>query len=153
VILVSHDRDFLDRTVTSTIAPDGTGRWIEYAGGYSDMLAQRGATSFDDRRVRSKAETAGPAVAPRQDAGAARPAARKLSYKQKFALESLPQKMAAASAAISSLENSLADPAFYERNPASFQKTIAALDKERRTLAAMEEEWLELEMLREEIEG
>ncbi len=153
VILVSHDRDFLDRTVTSTIAPDGTGRWIEYAGGYSDMLAQRGATSFDDRRVRSKAETAGPAVALRQDAGAARPAARKLSYKQKFALESLPQKMAAASAAISSLENSLADPAFYERNPASFQKTIAALDKERRTLAAMEEEWLELEMLREEIEG
>jgi ATP-binding cassette subfamily F protein uup len=153
VILVSHDRDFLDRTVTSTIAPDGTGRWIEYAGGYSDMLAQRGTTSFDDRRVRSKAETAGPAVGPRQDAGAARPAARKLSYKQKFALESLPQKMAAASAAISSLENSLADPAFYERNPASFQKTIAALDKERRTLAAMEEEWLELEMLREEIEG
>jgi ATP-binding cassette subfamily F protein uup len=42
VILVSHDRDFLDRTVTSIIAPDGDGRWIEYAGGYSDMLAQRG---------------------------------------------------------------------------------------------------------------
>src|SRR6185503_13660462 len=43
VILVSHDRDFLDRTVTSTLAAEGNGRWIEYAGGYSDMLAQRGA--------------------------------------------------------------------------------------------------------------
>src|SRR5207237_2404374 len=43
VILISHDRDFLDRVVTSVIAPEGNGRWIEYAGGYSDMLAQRGA--------------------------------------------------------------------------------------------------------------
>ena len=61
--------------------------------------------------------------------------------------------MAAVSASIAALENQLADPAFYERNPASFSKTVAALDKERRTLAAMEEEWLELEMLREDIEG
>ena len=58
----------------------------------------------------------------------------------------------AVSAAISALENDIADPDFYARNPASFQKTIAALDKERKTLAAMEEEWLELEMLREELE-
>ena len=51
VILVSHDRDFLDRTVTSVLAPDGGGRWIEYAGGYSDMLAQRGGTKLDERKV------------------------------------------------------------------------------------------------------
>jgi ATP-binding cassette subfamily F protein uup len=61
--------------------------------------------------------------------------------------------MAAVSASISTLENQLADPSFYEKNPASFAKTIAALDKERQTLSAMEEEWLELEMLREELEG
>ena len=69
-------------------------------------------------------------------------AAKKLSYKQKFALETLPGKMAAVSASISTLENQLADPAFYEKNPASFAKTIAALDKDRQSLAAMEEEWL-----------
>ena len=68
-------------------------------------------------------------------------------------LESLPKKMADISASISRLENNLADPAFYEKNPASFAKTVAALDKERQNLAALEEEWLELEMLREELEG
>ncbi|RUU83707.1 ABC transporter ATP-binding protein, partial [Mesorhizobium sp. M7A.T.Ca.TU.009.01.3.1] len=79
--------------------------------------------------------------------------AKKLSFKQKFALESLPKKIEAVTASISRLENNIADPAYYERDPASFQKTIAALDKERATLAALEEEWLELEMLREEMEG
>ena len=54
VILVSHDRDFLDRTVTSVLAPDGGGRWIEYAGGYSDMLAQRGGNKLDERKVRAR---------------------------------------------------------------------------------------------------
>ena len=61
--------------------------------------------------------------------------------------------MAAISASISELENDIADPAFYTRDPKGFQKAIAALDKERTTLAALEEEWLELEMLREELEG
>jgi ATP-binding cassette subfamily F protein uup len=151
VLLVSHDRDFLDRTVTSVIAPDGGGRWIEYAGGYSDMLAQRGGSKLEDRKAASKVAAAGsakPAQAPQSKA-----AAKKLSYKQKFALETLPGKMAAISASISALENQLADPAFYEKNSVSFAKTIAALDKERQSLAAMEEEWLELEMLREELEG
>jgi ATP-binding cassette subfamily F protein uup len=149
VLLVSHDRDFLDRTVTSIIAPDDAGRWLEYAGGYSDMLAQRGGTKLQDRK------TAGPVAdsQPRAPAAQAKAPARKLSYKQKFALDTLPGKMEQVSASISALENQLADPAFYEKNPASFAKTIAALDKERQTLAAMEEEWLELEMLREELEG
>ncbi len=53
VILISHDRDFLDRVVTSVIAPEGNGRWIEYAGGYTDMLAQRGA---DLKREAAKAD-------------------------------------------------------------------------------------------------
>ena len=79
--------------------------------------------------------------------------AKQLSLKQKFALESLPEKMSGVSRSIQTLENQLADPGFYERNPASFAKTIAALDKERAVLASMEEEWLELEMLREELEG
>ncbi|MBN9551217.1 MAG: ABC-F family ATP-binding cassette domain-containing protein [Alphaproteobacteria bacterium] len=151
VILVSHDRDFLDRTVTSVIAPDGGGRWIEYAGGYSDMLAQRGGSKLEDRKARSKTE-AGEAL-PKAEQAAPKGPAKKLSFKQKFALDSLPKKIEAVTASIARLENNIADPAFYERDPASFQKTIAALDKERTTLAALEEEWLELEMLREEMEG
>jgi len=150
VILVSHDRDFLDRTVTSIVAPEGDGRWLEYAGGYSDMLAQRGGTKLSDRRSPGKA--AAPAKA--QVAASSEPkAARKLSFKQKFALDALPGRIEAVNASIARLENAIADPRFYERNPASFQQTIAALDKERATLAALEEEWLELEMIREELEG
>ena len=150
VLLVSHDRDFLDRTVTSVIAPDGNGRWIEYAGGYTDMLAQRGGAKLQDRKP---ARPASEAPAKGGEPAQPKAQAKKLSYKQKFALETLPGKMEQISASISALENQLADPAFYEKNPASFAKTIAALDKERQTLAAMEEEWLELEMLREELEG
>ncbi|MDX8493748.1 ABC-F family ATP-binding cassette domain-containing protein [Mesorhizobium sp. VK22B] len=153
VILVSHDRDFLDRTVTSVIAPNGGGRWIEYAGGYSDMLAQRGGSRLEDRKARPKVETADASAAPKAEQAAPKGPAKKLSFKQKFALESLPKKIEAVTASISRLENNIADPSFYERDPVSFQKTIAALDKERTTLAALEEEWLELEMLREEMEG
>jgi len=151
VILVSHDRDFLDRTVTSTIAPDGNGRWIEYAGGYSDMLAQRGGTRLEDRKA-ARAKAAGTAPSAPRDEPARGPA-KKLSYKQKFALESLPKKMEEASATIAGLEAKLADPALFTKDPEAFNKTVAALDKERAALHAMEEEWLELEMLREEIEG
>ncbi|TIU86839.1 MAG: ABC transporter ATP-binding protein, partial [Mesorhizobium sp.] len=142
---------FLDRTVTSVIAPEGNGRWIEYAGGYSDMLAQRGGSKLEDRKARSKAEAAEPS--PKAEQTAPKGPAKKLSFKQKFALDSLPKKIEAVTASIARLENNIADPAFYERDPVSFQKTIAALDKERTTLAALEEEWLELEMLREEMEG
>ncbi|WP_442581213.1 ABC-F family ATP-binding cassette domain-containing protein [Mesorhizobium sp. ASY16-5R] len=153
VLLVSHDRDFLDRTVTSIIAPDGGGRWIEYAGGYSDMLAQRGGTKLADRRNEAKADTGVAAKADPAQPAAPKAPAQKLSFKQKFALENLPKKMEAVAASISALEDRIADPAFYTRDPGSFQKTIAALDKERATLKALEDEWLELEMLREEMEG
>ena len=91
VILVSHDRDFLDRTVTSVIAPDGGGRWIEYAGGYSDMLAQRGGTKLDDRKATAKAAPDGRPQAGRTPTRR-RPAAKKLSYKQKFALENAAEE-------------------------------------------------------------
>ena len=147
VLLVSHDRDFLDRTVTSVVAPAGDGRWIEYAGGYSDMLAQRGAAS-EERKPGER-----PAGVKKPAADEPKTPSRKLSFKQKFALENLPGRMEAVSAAISALEDRLADPKFYERDPKGFAQTIAMLDEERATLTAMEEEWLELEMLREEMEG
>ena len=151
VILVSHDRDFLDRTVTSIIAPQGEGRWVEYAGGYSDMLAQRGGEKLDDRAPRQKK---GEQPKKHADGPAAKnEPAKKLSYKQKFALENLPKRMSEAEAKVVALEGRMADPSFYGRDPWGFQTVAAELDALRSDLAAMEEEWLELEMLREEIEG
>ena len=79
VLLVSHDRDFLDRVVTSIIVAEGDGRWVEYAGGYTDMLAQRGpAPTPSGERPRPAPAPSGPA---------ARPPSRKLSFKDKHALE------------------------------------------------------------------
>ena len=152
VLLVSHDRDFLDRTVTSTIAPadpeSPDGRWIEYAGGYSDMMAQRRGAA-EERRKAEKAEKA--KVAPAQPAEAK--GKGKLSYKQKFALENLPKEMAKAEAEIAAREARMADPALFSKDPAAFNRLAAEMEKLREGLTKMEEEWLELEMLREELEG
>ncbi|MEC9243885.1 ABC-F family ATP-binding cassette domain-containing protein [Nitratireductor rhodophyticola] len=150
VLLVSHDRDFLDRTVTSTIAPAGDGRWIEYAGGYSDMMAQRKGEELERRKARGaeqqKAKPAG-------NAGGSKSAAKKLSYKQKFALETLPKKIDELADEIAALEEKLADPNLYTRDAAAFQRFSKELDTARASREKMEEEWLELEMLREEVEG
>ncbi|MET3615437.1 ATP-binding cassette subfamily F protein uup [Rhizobium aquaticum] len=155
VILVSHDRDFLDRTVTSTIAPANPdapdGRWIEYAGGYSDMLAQRKGIEAERRQAEAKKDK------PKEDAPSASPppekAKGKLSYKQKFALENLPKQMDEAEKKAAKLEEKMADASFFTKDPAGFSKTAAELEKLRNQIAAWEEEWLELEMLREELEG
>jgi len=155
VLLVSHDRDFLDRTVTSTIAPadpeNPDGRWIEYAGGYSDMMAQRRGAIEEKRRAekaeKAKAADAAPAAAPTDKAKA------KLSYKQKFALENLPKEMEKVEKDIAAREAKMADPTLFTKDPAAFNKLAADLEKLRSSLTKMEEEWLELEMLREELEG
>ena len=92
VLLVSHDRDFLDRTVTSLLAAEGDGRWVEYAGGYSDMLAQRGGVPLSAWTASSRA--------PRSDGQArhtpARSSApkRKLGFREKHALAALPGRIA-----------------------------------------------------------
>ncbi|MCL6709060.1 ABC-F family ATP-binding cassette domain-containing protein [Pseudomonas sp. R2.Fl] len=156
VILVSHDRDFLDRTVTSTIAPANPeapdGRWIEYAGGYSDMLAQRKGAE-EERKKAEKAEKAKSAAAqpaPATESGKAR---GKLSYKQKFALENLPKEMEKTEKEIAAREAKMADPNLFTKDPAAFNRLAGEMEKLRADLTRMEEEWLELEMLREELEG
>ncbi len=152
VLLVSHDRDFLDRTVTSTIAPANPeapdGRWIEYAGGYSDMLAQRKQAQMEERAEAKKEKAKTPAAQPSQPKNTG-----KLSYKQKFALENLPKQMEEAEAKAAKLEERMADPAFFTKDPAGFNKAAEELGKLRESIATWEEEWLELEMLREELEG
>ncbi|MBX5040455.1 ABC-F family ATP-binding cassette domain-containing protein [Rhizobium lentis] len=153
VILVSHDRDFLDRTVTSTIAPAvpdaPDGRWIEYAGGYSDMLAQRKG-ALEERKKAEKAAERSKSQEPAPAAGGSK---GKLSFKQKFALDNLPKEMAKAEAEIAKREQVMADPNLFTRDPAAFNRLAAEMEKLRTGLTKMEEEWLELEMLREELEG
>jgi ATP-binding cassette subfamily F protein uup len=151
VILISHDRDFLDRVVNVVLAPAGDGRWIEYAGGYTDMVAQRGA----DPAVRPVPQKTRPASAVK---GAASPAPaqapkRKLSFNEKHALESLPKEIAALQLQIRALQARLDDPALYSRDPKGFNETTQALADATSQLAAAEERWLELEILREEIAG
>ncbi len=138
VLLVSHDRDFLDRIVTSTLATEGDGTWIEYAGGYSDMLIQRGdPVVAPPEKTRSGSVQTG------------RTASRKLSFKDKHALEALPKKMEALTADRTRLQARMADPDFYRKDPAGFAAANDQLAKVERELATAEEKWLELEMMRE----
>jgi ATP-binding cassette subfamily F protein uup len=149
VLLVSHDRDFLDRVATSTLVAEGEGVWQEYAGGYSDMVAQRG------RGVEAlggpQAKQAKRAAASAAASAAALPK-RKLSFKQKHALENLPRRMDEMRTKIAALEAALADPGFYARDAAGFARISADLQAAQTGLVAAEDEWLELEMLRAEVE-
>jgi len=148
VILISHDRDFLDRVVTSVIAPEGNGKWTEYAGGYTDMLAQRGA---DLTRDTAKAQGAAEKKEERAAAPAS-PSKRRLSFNEKHALETLPKKMEALHGDIAKLQRVLDDPSLYTKDRKTFDDTSAAIAKAHEELSAAEERWLQLEMLREEIE-
>ncbi|GEO14994.1 ABC-F family ATP-binding cassette domain-containing protein [Microvirga aerophila] len=149
VILVSHDRDFLDRTVSSVLVSEGEGRWLEYAGGYSDMVAQRGqgvqARSVE-KDAKPKAEKPAPSQAPSS-------AKRKLSFNEQHDLKTLPKRMTEIEAKVAKVQDILADPDLYARDPARFQKAMDTLTALQSELGAAEERWLELEMLREELEG
>ena len=146
VLLVSHDRDFLDRVVTSVLASEGDGRWVEYAGGYTDMLAQRGEAIVTEPREKQAQKK--PPTAPRE-----RAARQRLSYKQKHALETLPGRIEALQADIARLQAKLAEPDLYAEDPEAFSRSASALQTAEAELAAAEEEWLALELLREELEG
>jgi ATP-binding cassette subfamily F protein uup len=147
VLLISHDRDFLDRVVNAVVAPEGAGKWVEYAGGYSDMLVQRGADL--SRKPSSKTLSAKENSAPRAAPKAPR---RRLSFHEKHALATLPPHIAALQAKIRKLQEHLADPSLYSRDRQSFDRSSAALAATQAELAAAEEKWLELEILREELE-
>lgn len=149
VILVSHDRDFLDRTVSSVLVSEGEGRWVEYAGGYTDMVAQRGQ-GVQARNVEREAKPRPEKAAPSQIAATAK---RKLSFNEQHDLKTLPRRMEELEAKIAKVQEILADPELYSRDPARFQKAMDTLAQLQADLHAAEERWLELEMLREELEA
>ena len=144
VLLVSHDRDFLDRLVTSTIALEGDGTATEYAGGYSDYLAQRGPR-----------EAPAAVAAPRKEKAPApaREQKQRLGYKRERALAELPKKIAALQAEIAAINDAMADATLYSRDPKAFAAKSSRLTAAHAELEAAETEWLELEMLREELGG
>jgi ATP-binding cassette subfamily F protein uup len=149
ILLVSHDRDFLDRVATSVIVGDGAGRWVEYAGGYSDMVAQRGyglagplAAPEAPAEKRDKQPPPTDRAAPK----------RKLGFNESRALEALPGRIEKLRADLDALERKLADADFPAREPAAFTHTTKAYAELRDALAGAEDEWLGLEILREELE-
>jgi len=150
VLLVSHDRDFLDRLVSSMIVPEGDGFWTEYAGGYSDMLAQRGAQPLRNLPKQEPQKAAQESVS---NISEPPPAKRRMNFKDKHALDTLPKIIAALQAEAGALRTKLDDPEFYARDRTAFETTSAALAKLYQDIAAAEEQWLELEILREELAG
>lgn len=147
VILISHDRDFVDRVVDRVIVPGGNGRWVIHAGGYSD-LPPDALPSTPRREADTRVKAAFPATeAPRAAAK------RKLSFQEKHQLETLPAAMEKIRGVIVKLEARLADPQLYNRDPKTFADATALLDKAQTELAGLENRWLELEILREELGG
>lgn len=147
VLLVSHDRDFLDRVVSSVIALDGTGATEEYPGGYSDWQ------TFIRNRNNTSAAAAKSAGGSAPKVERATKAVTKLSYKETRLLEELGTKMPKFQSDIAKLEKQLADPDLYTRDPNGFATITARHDALRADLEKAEEQWLELEMKREELSG
>ena len=153
VLIVSHDRDFLDRTVTGLLAFEDNGRIIAHAGGYTDYLDRRRrqldkqqqtqADKKDGQKKTGQEKTA-------QKKTADRPKDR-LSYKQTYLLEKLPNEMATLTEQITTAEQHLSDMTFFEQDPDSYQKLAEQTRQNKVMLQEKEEAWLELAMLREEL--
>ena len=145
ILLVSHDRDFLDRVVTTTLAPSDemSGVWIEYAGGYSDMLLQKNSSNGANKNVKKQKNS---------KSGKSKNKVHRMSFKDKHALETLPEKIENLRTNIINIQNQMSDPEFYKNKTEALETSVVALSSKEIELAELEEQWLELELKREEIE-
>ena len=145
ILLVSHDRDFLDRVVTTTLAPSDemSGVWIEYAGGYSDMLLQKNSSNGANKNVKKQKNS---------KSGKSKNKVHRMSFKDKHALETLPGKIENLRTNIINIQNQMSDPEFYKNKTEELEKSAGALSCKEIELAELEGLWLELELKREEIE-
>jgi ATP-binding cassette subfamily F protein uup len=142
LLLVSHDRTFLDNVVTQTIASEGNGRWGEYVGGYSDWLRQRSLPRASNNAGRGAA----PATAPA-------PAKRKLSFKEQRELDSLPGEIEKLEGEQVALTARMCEPDYHRAGPEQMR-----VDRERSTeiatlIAARMERWEALEALASQVAG
>jgi ATP-binding cassette subfamily F protein uup len=145
VMIVSHDRDFLDRTVSGVLAFEQQGSITPHAGSYSDYLSRRTALSKADSNKRKAKKK------PTQEKPSG-PQKERLSYKQTYLLKTLPEEMSRLEGAIADAAEKLSDMSFFEKDPAAYQALSAQMDADNTAFSEAEEMWLELEILRETIE-
>ncbi|MBL6864318.1 MAG: ABC-F family ATP-binding cassette domain-containing protein [Rhodospirillales bacterium] len=145
VLLVSHDRDFIDRIVTSTLAPsdERQGIWVEYAGGYSDMLSQKNISKREYNQSSKNLKNQSQKIRKKRD---------RMSFKDKHALETLPKKIEEARSKINSIKTKLAFADFYSKDPEGFEGLAKSLSLKETKLSRLEDQWLKLELEREELE-
>ncbi|MFU1476916.1 ABC-F family ATP-binding cassette domain-containing protein [Roseovarius sp. C7] len=143
VLLVSHDRDFLDRVAATTVVMEGDGRATVYAGGWSDYQVQKRKAAADEK-AEAKAAQAKPGKTEAK-APAGKPARKGLSFTEKHRLEALPGEIARLEAEIGKLGELMSDPELFTREPVKFRKATEALTQRQEALAKAEEEWLVLE--------
>ncbi len=140
VVVVSHDRDFLDRVATATVALEGDGSATLYAGGWSDYRAQRGA-----REPRIATPTPAPSARRKTSPAAAAPANDGLTFTEAHRLKELPSRIARLEAEIARLTDLLSDADLFAREPLKFRKATDALADRQAALSAAEDDWLDLE--------
>jgi ATP-binding cassette subfamily F protein uup len=148
VLLVSHDRDFLDRTVTTLIVSEENSQWGTYAGGYSDMIAQRG----QGVTARTTTVAAAPKAAKEPTKAPTSQPKRKLNFKEQHDLQTLPARIAELESQITKLKTELAVADLFTRKPDRFNAAVAELSKAEAALADAEDRWLAAEMAREALE-
>jgi len=154
ILLVSHDRAFVDNVVTSVLAFEGGGRVQEYVGGYSDWLKRGHTLAEADALAPSEEPTvpgAPPQAAPSPERSAA-PRAKKLSYKLQRELNALPERIDALERAVEDIQQRIAAPGFYQQNQDTVQQTLAELQGAETELEAAVERWAELEEMKAELE-
>jgi ATP-binding cassette subfamily F protein uup len=142
VLLVSHDRVFLDRVVTSTIAFEGGGRVQEYVGGYEDYIRQKNTV---DSRLQTE-DWSGATKPARPDTKRGRP--RKLSYKEQLELDGLPARIAALEQEQVQLRDEASAPEFYKSPKDRITTVLARIDGVQKDLDAVLERWVELDAIR-----
>ncbi|MGL4280081.1 MAG: ABC-F family ATP-binding cassette domain-containing protein [Albidovulum sp.] len=138
VLLVSHDRDFIDRVATTTLAFEGEGRVTAYAGGWSDYQAQKGETAPAAAAKPAQKPVAAPEAKPKRAAGG-------LTFTERHRLDALPGIIEKLEAEIGRLSDFLSDPNLFQSAPDKFRRASEGLAERQATLASAEEEWLELE--------
>lgn len=144
VLLVSHDRDFLDRVASQTVAMEGNGSVTVYAGGWSDYLSQRAAMGDEPEYIKNSGKSSGKKAKLKQE----KPETG-LSFTQKHRLEALPAEIARFEAEIAKLEEYLSVPDLFTEHPMKFAKASDALTERHMALSDAEEEWMALEELAE----
>ena len=149
ILTVSHDRDFLNKVVTSIIAFEDDGSMREYFGGYDEYMEKRSTFA----KQKAPIEKIASKVVVSAKTAPSKSAPNRLSYHQKRLLETLPVEIEVLEKEIGTLENRLADPTFYTHHHEEFLKTTETLENLKKQISHKEETWIELSMMAEEMDG